>query len=77
MSLENFDKHLACNTALHEWAMHEHIEICLNIGLKCHKGPTQIHTDQNRAQPSQNFEIFLLKIKVPNPFFEKSPILEP
>ena len=31
----------------------------------------------NGTRPNQNFEKNLLKIKVPNPFFEKFPIQNP
>jgi len=56
--------------------MHEHMEIYLNIGLKCHKG--QHRYTQNKWDTAQSkFWKNLPKNKVPNPFFEKFPILEP
>ena len=55
---EHFDKHLACNTVLHEWTMHEHIKKCLNTSLKCHKGPTQIHTSEMGHNPVKILENF-------------------
>ena len=61
MSLAHFDKHLACNNALHEWTMHEQIEKCLNISVKCHKGPTQIHTDQMGLSPIKTLKKFCLE----------------
>ena len=68
MLLEHFDKHLACNTALHEWTMHVHIEKCLNTCLKCHNEPTHIHTDQMGLSPIKILEKFCLKIMNPTPF---------
>jgi len=61
MSLKHFVKHLVCNTKLHEWTMHEHIEKCLNTSVKCHKEPTQIHTEQMGLSPIKIFKIFYLK----------------
>ena len=57
--------------------MHENMEICLNIGLKCHKGPTKIHIKQMGDSPIKILKKNLPKNKVPNPFFEKFPILKP
>ena len=67
MSLEHFDKHLACNTALHEWTMHEHIEKMPQYKFKM---PQRANTDMHRpngTQPNQNFEKILLKKHEPNP----------
>ena len=72
MPLEHFVKHLACNTALHEWTMHEHIEKCLNTWLKCHKGPTQIHTNQMGYNPIKILKQFSQNQEL-QPFFEKIP----
>ena len=74
-SLEHFDKHLACNTALHERTMHEHIEKCLNTWSKCHKGPTQIHTNEMGHSLIKILKIFWLKSRT-QPFFKKSPTFE-
>ena len=68
MPLEHFDKHMACNTTLHIWAMHEHMEICLN------------NTDSiksNGTKPNQNFEKKFAKNHSSQPLFRKSPIQEP
>ena len=55
--------------------MHEHMEICLNTLLKCHKGPTQIQSVQMGLSP-----IKILKKISQNqhsqPLFRKSPIQE-
>jgi len=76
MSIEHFDKHLACNIILHEWAMHEHIEKCLNTSVKCHKGPTQIHKNEIGDNPIKILKKFCLKIMNPTPFL-KIPNFKP
>ena len=77
MSLKHFDKYLACNIALHEWAMHEHIEKYLNTSLKCHKGPTRIHTDQMGHSPIKILKTFCLKSKFLTPFLKNSQFYNP
>ena len=72
MSLEHFVKHMACNTTIYLLAMHEHMEICLNTGLKCHKGPTQIHTKQMGHNLIKILKTFAQK-QSSQPPFPKNP----
>ena len=69
MSLEHFDKHLACNTTLHERTMHEHRKMPQYM-FKMPQGANTYTHRPNGTQPNQNFENILLKNHKPNPFFE-------
>jgi len=41
--------------------------------LKLPHGANTVTNKSNETKPNQEFEIFLTKISVPNPFFKKTP----
>ena len=75
--LEQFIKHLICNTILNMWAMHEHVKIYLNTCKNCHMGPAQSHTSQMGLSPIKNLKKIWSKSMFPTPFSKNPKSSEP
>ena len=62
---EHFVKHLVCTYKNNIRAMHEHDQILPKYMLNCHKGPTQIQTNQMGQSPIKKLKKISQKLEFP------------